>query len=452
MRFADLLRLGLANLRRNRTRSLLTLAGVMIGVAALLALLAHGAAIKRTARSEFERLELYNTLRLTSRPSPFSALTDLSARTLPLDDEDNRPPVPITDSLLTALARLDGVLAAYPEVVFPVEIKANGRSVAAQAEAVPPAFAAIPSYRPAEGTFFRAATDSALLLGASMARRLGFDDPTRAVGATVTLETVALDLGALQRMGPAIAFGLTSLPLNHYDQPMRVAGLLPEDGQPISGFFRVVLPLERARTLRKLTFFSTIDLILRDSYTDEGYPAARVQLATPDAYAPVRAAIEAEGVYVTSFREQFGQVERLFFIMDLALGIIGTIALLVATLGITNTMMMNVMERRREIGVMKAVGGVEGDLQRLFLVESGTLGLVGGVLGLLAGWGLTAVIQFIVDVYLGRLGVPEVAVFYQPPGLWLAILGGAVLVSVLAGLAPARRAARTEPIAALRSV
>ncbi|HMB89428.1 MAG TPA: ABC transporter permease, partial [Rhodothermales bacterium] len=68
MRFADLFRLALANLRRNRSRSVMTLVGVMIGVAALTALLAYGAGVQQHARREFNRLELYNTLRLTSAP------------------------------------------------------------------------------------------------------------------------------------------------------------------------------------------------------------------------------------------------------------------------------------------------------------------------------------------------------------------------------------------------
>jgi putative ABC transport system permease protein len=190
--------------------------------------------------------------------------------------------------------------------------------------------------------------------------------------------------------------------------------------------------------------------MLRDGNAD-GYAAARVQLASSDAYERVRREVEQTGAFVTSFREQFGQLERLFLIMDLAFGIIGFIALLVATLGIANTMMMNVMERRREIGVMKAVGGDERDLQRLFIAESVALGLLGGVLGLVLARGITSLIQFGVDVYVQRLGLPRFDLFQAPVWLSLAIVGVAVLVSLLAGLAPARRAARVEPIEALRA-
>lgn len=452
MRFSDLLRLALDNLRRNRTRSGMTTVGVAIGVAALLALLAYGAGIQENAQREFDSFQLYDALRLTSAPSLFGGFGEvLQGRPRAVSDS-NRATVPLTDSLLAAIAEIDGVLAAYPEIVFPTQIKIGERSLPAQADAVPMAFGTLPTYQPTVGAFFASSADSAVLVTPSMARRLGYDDPTQLVGQEVLLETVSIHIAGLLQAGPAIATGLTTLPLLHHDTPLRVAGLLPETEQAVSGFFRVVLPLERARRLRKVTFFSTLDLMLRDGDA-QGYVAARVQLAegTPATLARVQQAIEAEGVYVVSFRDQFEQFDRIFLIMDLALGVVGFIALLVATIGIANTMMMNVMERYREIGVMKAVGGDEGDLQRLFLVESAVLGVVGGLAGLVFGYALTALIQVGVDYYLHRLALPTVDVFHFPVLMWLGVLAVAVAVSLLAGLAPARRAARIEPIAALRS-
>ncbi len=448
MRLADLFALAWDNLRRNRTRSLLTGVGVMIGVAALLTLLSYGAGLQHNARSEFNALELYNTLRVTSTPSPISGMGELAVRTGPSRQVDD--PVPLTDSLLAAIGALDGVQAAYPEVLFPGQLTRDDRRVIVNVEAIPLAFQSIPSYQPVAGHFFETADENAVLIGPSMARRLGFEPAEAAVGQTVALVTASLDARKLRSMSGALLRGLTGLPVSNQVYEMTVAGLLAEDQQPVSGFTRVLMPLERARDLRKVTFFSTLDLVLRGG-TTEGYAAARVQLADDDALSEVRAEIEDLGVFATSFREQFGKLEQLFLVLDLALGIVGVIALIIATVGIANTIMMNVRERVREIGVMKAVGGEERDVQRLFVVEGALLGGLGGVAGLLFGYGVIALLNLAVNWYLYTKGVPSLDVFYSTPLMAAGIFGTAVLISLGAGVFPARRAARIEPVAALRS-
>jgi putative ABC transport system permease protein len=453
MRPVDLVSLAFANLKRNRVRSAMTLVGVAIGVAALAALLAYGAGLQRTARGEFEALELYNMLRVTSQPNPLGAAGDVAFLPQePFDLDSLPPPVALTDSLIEVLQGLDGVFAAYPEIVFPVRLKAGGgRAVVASAEAVPMAFGLLPAYRPQAGAFFSGPADSTLLLAPSMARRLGFDPPGSIVGDTLVVSTATLNVRALRRGNPGATFGMLAPPVVYRVYRLRVAGLLPEDGQALSGLFRIVVPLELAKGLRKITFFSTFDLLMRGASTG-GYTAVRVHLADPEAYAAVRRALRERGLYVTGFRDQFARLERLFLVLDLALGIIGFIALLVATIGIGNTMMMNVLERTAEIGVMKAVGGDEGDLQRLFLIESATIGLLGGVAGLGAGWGITALLGAFVDRYLHGLGLSGIDVFYLPPWMAGGILALAVVISLAAGFVPARQAARVEPIRALRSV
>ena len=110
MRFADLIQLAWANVRRNRTRSLLTLVGVAVGVAALLTLLSYGQALQGNARGEFERLELYNTLRVTSRPDMLGQMAGVSVGAD--EGEGEGPETPLTDSLIGVFGRMPGVLAA----------------------------------------------------------------------------------------------------------------------------------------------------------------------------------------------------------------------------------------------------------------------------------------------------------------------------------------------------
>jgi len=451
MRIADLLKLAWGNLRRNRTRSLLTLIGVAIGVAALLTLLSYGSGLQQNARKEFNALKLYNTLRVTSHRIPF--MNGPSAMAMKMSDSlGTGGQVALTDSLIQEIEAIEGVLAAYPEVNFPAKLRGNSRELVVNAEAIPMAFQTLDTYTPQAGRFFETADEEGVLISPSMAERMGYEPVESAVGDTVKLVTASMNWQKLKNMAAMFASGSRALPMGQRPYPVKVVGLVSQEQQPVSGFTRVLLPHGFAEELNKVTFFSTLDLLFRNAEVQEGYTAVRVQLEDASYHSRARQAIEEQGVYVSSFREQFDRLEQLFLIMDLALGIIGVIALLIATIGIANTVMMNVRERYREIGIMMAVGGDAPDLQRLFVVESATMGALGGAIGLVFGWFVILGLDAGVNAYLASLGVPEITVFAASWPMALAIFAGAVLISLLAGFFPARRAARIEPAEALRTV
>jgi putative ABC transport system permease protein len=126
------------------------------------------------------------------------------------------------------------------------------------------------------------------------------------------------------------------------------------------------------------------------------------------------------------------------------------LALSIATLGIINTLVMATLERRREIGVWKALGAADSDVQQLFFVEAGIMGLLGGILGVVFGWLLGHAITFGTNVYLKRQSLNPIELTSVPWWLVVAALLLGVLVSLLAGLYPASRAARLNPVDALR--
>jgi len=449
MRISDLLRLAWDNLWRNRTRSLMTGVGVAIGAAALLTLLAYGSGLEQNAQREFNALKLHNTLRVTSHSIPTMTGT---RRTVSVDSLRTRSGrVALTDSLVREMEAIDGVLAAYPEMTFPAKLERGPQTLVVRAAGIPMAFREIPSYQPRHGRFFTGPDEAAILISPSMAERLGYQPVETAVGDTIDLVTASLNFYKLKRMANLFSGGLRTLPMGQRPYDVRVAGLLDESQQPLSGLTRVLLPMEFGRSLSKVPFFSTLDLLFRHAETQEGYGAVRVQLTDDADHAAVRHSVQEMGVYATSFREQFNRLETLSLILDLALGIIGTIALVVAVIGIANTVMMNVRERTREIGIMMALGGDARDLQRLFVVESAGLGALGGAAGLIVGAGLVLGLDWGINLYLDSLGVPPVTVLDTSLVVALAIWGGAVIVSLLAGILPARRAARIEPADALRS-
>ncbi|HUC04761.1 MAG TPA: FtsX-like permease family protein, partial [Acidimicrobiales bacterium] len=134
-------------------------------------------------------------------------------------------------------------------------------------------------------------------------------------------------------------------------------------------------------------------------------------------------------------------VEKYLHVIEFILTAIGVVALAIAALGIANALLAAVRERRREIGVMKAIGARDRDVMRTFLVEAGFLGMLGGVVGTVVGIVIFVSIGDIANGYLtsqGLRGVPITLTLDIPIGAVL----GATVVSVLAGTLPARQAAR----------
>jgi len=111
---------------------------------------------------------------------------------------------------------------------------------------------------------------------------------------------------------------------------------------------------------------------------------------------------------------------------------------------------MAILERRREIGIMKAIGASDADVQKLFFAEAGAMGIFGGILGVALGWGIGQVINFGTNIYLKRQSLPPEHFWAVPWWLVAFAIGFAFFVSLVSGLYPAGRAAKLDPVQALR--
>jgi hypothetical protein len=155
--------------------------------------------------------------------------------------------------------------------------------------------------------------------------------------------------------------------------------------------------------------------------------------------------------YSTSAPENLvASVQRYLRVVEIVLGAIGAIALVIASLGIANALLAAIRERRREIGVLKAIGARDRDVQRIFLFEAGVLGLVGGTIGTAGGFATALGVSAIVNGYLAAQGLKGVHLGLPWVVLLTAVVGSTVL-ALLAGAFPARRAAHMPAREAMES-
>jgi ABC-type lipoprotein release transport system permease subunit len=235
----------------------------------------------------------------------------------------------------------------------------------------------------------------------------------------------------------------------------RIVGVVKSEegiGLPTFGGSDFYLPLETAKRLREANR-SPMERMGEALTGNSGYLGAELRVSDPSRIKPVTKSLADLGFRAFSLANQLEEIERVFLIVNSSLALIGGIALLVASFGISNTMIMSIRERTREIGVMKAIGGSDGEIMRIFFVEASLIGLTGGVLGVIGGWGIDRVANTLANRWVLRQAGQAIRhiEFFSIP--WY-LSGGAILfavtISLVAAIYPAMRAARVDPIKALR--
>lgn len=179
------------------------------------------------------------------------------------------------------------------------------------------------------------------------------------------------------------------------------------------------------------------------------YSSAKVQVDELDHVEEASKIIRDMGFNVNSNVEYMNAMKSQFAIIQAVLGGIGAVSLLVAAIGIANTMMMSIYERTKEIGVIKVLGCGLKNIKQMFLMEAAFIGLLGGVIGNV----LSFLMSFVINMLVGSSGAMGFSgnISYIPPWLVLVSMVFAVFVGMAAGYFPALRAMRLSPLAAIRT-
>ncbi|MGA8184143.1 MAG: ABC transporter permease [Terriglobia bacterium] len=450
MKVRDLTELAARNLREALLRNTLTTLGIGVGIASLVAMLSLGVGLQRLATERLERSGLFNAIFVR----PNSGFQRFGGRPHPGPVEKS-PPLDL--SARQAIARLADVQEVYPQIRFLTEIRYEGNSYPTAIAGLPMSDRAGGAFDGMEGRFFSSPTADEAILQVGFAQRLA-RQPETLIGKPMVVRYAKREplapvggpkgsrSGSAAQSGPTGGFSIVL-----QETRFTIVGIVKTDPGGFGGFGRgqVFVPLDVAEALRA-TQGSDLREVLRGANPEPTYAALTVRVTRPTQVAAVEATIKKMGFETFSLLDTTRNLRLFFTVFDLLLGIFGGLALVVATLGIVNTLVMAILERRREIGVLKALGAADQDVRQLFFWEAGVMGLLGGIFGTGLGWAIGRALTFGTDLYLRQRNLPAVDISVVPWWLALGAVVFAVGISLLAGIYPAIRAARLNPVEALR--
>jgi putative ABC transport system permease protein len=463
MKAYDLSELALRNLRESVLRNSLTTIGISVGVASLVAMLSLGIGLQRLASRRLQGSGLFDTVFVSSR-------RDL--RGFNREEERNGPtpaesPV-LDESSRQAIERLPNVREAYPDIRFITELRFEDKPHLSTVAALPFSAKSNDAFEGMQGNFFSSDSAPEAILQKSFAaellgRRSEPDDNVNVaelakplLGQQLVMRYAQREASAQPEAAPKDPSQPPAADSSAYSvvsrvQMLKIVGVsdLDPDSMRPAARARVFIPLKLAEDLHVMQPSDLRDTALAPG-SQPAYMTVSVRVESPKNVQAVEDAIKKMGFNAYSIVDATRSVRQFFAVLDLFLGIFGSLALAVASIGIVNTLVMAILERRREIGIMKAIGASDTDVQKLFFAEAGVMGVLGGVVGVALGWTIGQVINFFTNIYLKRQHFPPEQVWSVPWWLVVGAIGFAVIVSLLSGLYPAARAARLDPVQALR--
>lgn len=395
-----LIKLAYRNLMTHKLRTILTLTGVVIGVSAVVFLVSFGSGVERLVTQQITGADAF-------------LLIDVGT--------DNSQIIKLDSPLVEKIKDIPGVVSI--EGTVDIAAKAKKDNITMDTTFI----AATPSYLDWSGkriqyghnlkNITEAEKDKTLVVNTNYLNFLGSDKAKNYLGKKVVFDIVVPK-----------EFAKNGELKNYENQEFEIVGIIKSDLPP--------------------TVYTNYANFA--SYNVDTYSQVKARVAERSRVDTIRKQIEALALKTQYVGDTVNQVTQVFSIFKVVLGSFGLIALLVALLGMFNTLTISLLERIKEVALMKILGMSRRDIRNLFVTEALSLGLIGGALGLVWGVILGTIINLILNFFAIRAGGESVLVFYYPYTFVIAIIVVAVLVGFVTGIYPARRAAKVNPLDILR--
>jgi ABC-type antimicrobial peptide transport system permease subunit len=469
-----------------KLRTFLTTSGIAIAIAAFVAMLSFGAGNQEYITEQYNQLGLFSTIQVYPKENT--------------KNNDSIPAPKLDNAALERLAEVPGVNLVYPYDAFSVKAYIGDTIIDSKAQALSSKAMGTKLFsKVLTGKPFGSDSAREVIVSDVFLKKAGINAPESTIGMPIalTVHVSVIDSGLTHILVDGGVTILERIKKIHFDSlwddSYRRKVIQTEANSTIRRFLNgflnaretisdtlticcvregnnmgnvriepIIIPFETAKrfssrglggnpaeifaAMSSGTLFSQAD----DS-NERTFSQVTLNIDQHVLYQTVKDSVENMGFRTFSFAAQFEEFQRVFFYFDLAIGAVGLIALITASLGIVNTMVMSITERKREIGILKSLGADERDIRILFLVESGVIGLLGTVAGIVCGFIITRIVSAIAQAYMHGEGIPTIDLFALPMWLILIAMGVGIGVSVTAGLYPAARAAHIDPVEALRN-
>ncbi len=434
----DLLRMSLNSLWRRKTRTVLTILGVVIGTASIVIMLSLSTGMEQSFKEQISRMGSLTTIDVYPGAAP---------------DSGRPSDIKLNDEAIASFSQIPGVESvmglkqAYMRIV-------SGKMVAdAPIIGVDPEKLAAFDYKISEGRLLLPPDKDAIIFGKNIAYdfrnpriNMNYSGPDGNSPPPVDLITSKLLLTADMQHGERVK----NNPDDDYKPPrpheVRGVGILEESGNE-----KDYQALMNISSLRKIMEEDNkvLNRESRSRRSDEEnqYDNIKIKVTDMEGVKEVQKQIQSLGYQASSLTDALEGMKKTSRTVQAILGGIGAVSLLVAAIGIANTMVMSIYERTRDIGIIKVLGADIADIRRLFLLEASLIGLGGGILGLLLSLGGSWILNKVAGGFMGGAGKISII----DPQLALGAIIFATFIGLVSGYAPARRAMNLSALEAIRN-
>lgn len=452
----DILRLAFKNFMRRKTRSILTILGVLIGTAAIVVMISLGIGMNESFKRQLSKMGSLNVIEVNRWYFEEDGKGGGYSRESVLDDK-----------AVAEFEAIDGVEAVMPYFQTSLKLVSGKYVMYANMVGVDPKILEAFDFKVAEGRLLNEEDTTSLLFGSEVPYQFynprstgnyGYyyygggdgDRPEPDVDVLNDKLVMTFDYSYGERRA-AGSGGQTG-----YRQPklykVKGVGILEPTQDEKS--YSVYINIDYLKKIIKENEKAMSSQGMRTSYQQDSYDQVKVKVRDMKDVERVQNQIKQMGYGTYSLTDILKSMQETSATMRTVLGGIGAISLFVAAIGITNTMVMSIYERTREIGVMKVLGCMLSDIKNMFLVEAALIGFIGGLLGIGFSYGASALLNKYAGGLFGGgyyVGDSDSIVSLIPPWLALLALGFATMVGIISGFMPARRAMKLSALEAIKT-